>query len=47
MECITEKLAYMKIINCTNKAHVINLGTYLDKVQHKWEKRWEKIISNK
>jgi hypothetical protein len=35
--CINEKLAYKKIVNCTNKAHIIHLGEYLDEVKHKWE----------
>jgi hypothetical protein len=34
---INEALAYKKIVNCTNKVHIIHLGEYLDKVKHKWE----------
>jgi hypothetical protein len=41
--CINEELAYRKIINCTNKAYIINLGEYLDKVIHKWESRVRKV----
>jgi hypothetical protein len=33
--CINKKLAYKKIVNCTNKAHMIHSGEYLDKVKHK------------
>jgi hypothetical protein len=40
--CINEELAYKKIVNSTNKAHVIHLGKYLDKVKHKWESRVRK-----
>jgi hypothetical protein len=40
--CINEELAYKKIVNCTNKAHIIHLGQYLDKVKHKWESRVRK-----
>jgi hypothetical protein len=34
--CINEELAYKTIVNWTNKAHIIHLGKYLDKVKHKW-----------
>jgi hypothetical protein len=40
--CVNEELAYKKIVNCTNKAHVIHLGEYLDKVKHKWDSRMRK-----
>jgi hypothetical protein len=40
--CINEELEYKKIVNCTNKAHMIHLGEYLDKVKHKWESRVRK-----
>jgi hypothetical protein len=40
--CINEELAYKKIVNCTNKAHIIHLGEYLDEVKHKWESRVRK-----
>jgi hypothetical protein len=36
---VNEELAYRKIINCTNKTHMINLGKFLDKVRHEWENR--------
>jgi hypothetical protein len=29
-------------VNCTNKAHIIHLGEYLDKVKLKWESRVRK-----
>jgi hypothetical protein len=38
-----EELAYRKTINCTNKAHIIHLGEYLDKVRQKWENRVKKV----
>jgi hypothetical protein len=41
--CINEELAYRKIINCTNKAHIVNLGKYLDKVRHKRESMVRKV----
>jgi hypothetical protein len=40
--CINEELVYKKIVNCTNKFHIIHLGEYLDKVKHKWESRVRK-----
>jgi hypothetical protein len=40
--CINEELAHKKIVNCTNKNHVMNLGKYLDEVKHKWENRVRK-----
>jgi hypothetical protein len=40
--CINEELVHKKIVNCTNKAHIIHLGEYLDKVKHKWESRVRK-----
>jgi hypothetical protein len=40
--CINEELAYNKIVNSTNKGHLINLGEYLDKVKHKGESRVRK-----
>jgi hypothetical protein len=33
--CINEELSYKKIVNCTNKAYIIHLGEYLDKVKRK------------
>jgi hypothetical protein len=39
---INEELAYKKIVNCTNKAHIIHLGEYLDKVKQNWESRVRK-----
>jgi hypothetical protein len=39
---INEELACKKIVNCANKAHIIHLGEYLDKVKHKWECRVRK-----
>jgi hypothetical protein len=44
--CMSEELARRKIINCTNKTHIINLGKYLDKVGHKWEKCEKNTINN-
>jgi hypothetical protein len=41
--CINEEIAHRKIINCNNKAHIINLGEYLDKVRHKWENKAIKV----
>jgi hypothetical protein len=32
--CINEELAHREVIKCTNKAHIINLGEYLDEVRH-------------
>jgi hypothetical protein len=32
--CINEELAYKKIVNFSNKAHIIHLGEYLDEVKH-------------
>jgi hypothetical protein len=40
--CISEEPAHKKIVNCINKAHIIHLGEYLDKVKHKWEGRVRK-----
>jgi hypothetical protein len=40
--CINEELVNKKIVNCTNKAHIIYLRKYLDKVKHKWESRVRK-----
>jgi hypothetical protein len=40
--CINEELVYKKIVNCINKARIIHLGKYLDKVKHKWESRVRK-----
>jgi hypothetical protein len=40
--CINEELTYKKTVNCTNKAHTIHLGEYLDKVKHKLESRVRK-----
>jgi hypothetical protein len=40
---INEELAYRKITNSANKAHIINLAEYLDKVKHKWESRVRKV----
>jgi hypothetical protein len=40
--CINEELAYRKIVSSTNKAYMIHLGEYLDKVKHKWERRLRK-----
>jgi hypothetical protein len=39
---INEELAYKKIVNCTNKADIIHLGKYLDKVKHKRENKARK-----
>jgi hypothetical protein len=39
---INEELGYKKIVNCTNEAHIIHLGEYLDKVKHTWESRVRK-----
>jgi hypothetical protein len=45
--CINDELAYKKIVNCTNKVHIIHLGEYLDKVKHKWESsERKKVIDN-
>jgi hypothetical protein len=44
--CINEELAYKKIVNCTNKAHIVHLGKYLDEVKHKWESRVRRVIDN-
>jgi hypothetical protein len=41
--CINEELAYRKPINCANKAHIINLGEYLDEVRHKRENKERKV----
>jgi hypothetical protein len=40
--CINEELAYNKIVNCTNKNHIILLEKYLDKFKHKRESRVRK-----
>jgi hypothetical protein len=40
--CRGNELAYKKIANCTNEAHIIHLGKYLDKLKHKWESRVRK-----
>jgi hypothetical protein len=40
--CINEEIAYKKIVNCTNKSHVVHLGEYLDKVKRKWENKVRK-----
>jgi hypothetical protein len=40
--CINEELTCKEIVNCTNKAHIIHSGEYLDKVKHKWESRVRK-----
>jgi hypothetical protein len=39
---INEEQENKKIVNCTNKAHIIHLGGYLDKVKHKWKSRVRK-----
>jgi hypothetical protein len=33
---MNEEVAYQKILRCATNALVIDLGTYLDKVQYKW-----------
>jgi hypothetical protein len=33
--CINEEEIYSEIINCINKAHILNLDNHLDKVRHK------------
>jgi hypothetical protein len=30
--CINEELAYKKIVSCANKAHIIHLGEYLERL---------------
>jgi hypothetical protein len=44
--CINGEVAYRKIINCTNKAHmccVLNVEEYLDGGRHEWENRLRKV----
>jgi len=31
-----EEVAYMKILNCINKALIVDLSRYLDKAEYKW-----------
>jgi hypothetical protein len=35
--CINEEVTYRKIVNFTNKDHIIHLGKYVEEVKHKWE----------
>jgi hypothetical protein len=40
--CINEELAYKKIVKRTNKAHIVHLGEFLEKVKYEWESRVRK-----
>lgn len=41
--CVNEKLACRKIKNCTDKAHIIHRGEYLDNVKNKRENKVKEV----
>ena len=36
---MNKEVAYRKIVRCTNKDQIRNVGSYLDKVKYKWFNR--------
>jgi hypothetical protein len=34
---VNAKLAYVKMIHCTNEAQMKNIGHNLNRIKHKWE----------
>jgi hypothetical protein len=42
---LNERIAYKKIINCTNIIELRNVGTYLYKIRYKWENKISNLSS--
>jgi len=42
---MNKEIAYMKVLRCTNKDQIRNLGRYLDKIRYKWFIRTKVIVN--
>jgi hypothetical protein len=42
---MNKEIAYVKVLRCTNKDQMTNLGRYLDKSRYKWFNRTKVIVN--
>jgi len=42
---MNKEIAYIKVLICTNKDQIRNLGRYLDKIRYKWFNRTKVIVN--